>query len=354
MTYENLNIHRLVIHEIFTRDISGPVPPVFNDQLASLDSETKQKLENRITNAIGNGSQSVLMDIVQSGEGSVFNLLKPLWKDQEISEGELIRTSKEVVQKLASVQNSRNIPGGVIVTFEGTVSANNKKCIGIIKAEKHGGFSLSQQNILRYINDLLLTPQQKLYKIAFLCLSDSPIIDGEINPDNVEVCIFDSNNIKNEGKAASIYFYEGFMGCAFPKTSDVLTKEFFYSTKEFITKQSNLSGEQKVDRMTALYTYLKIDNTATISVSDFANRYLPDAPTRDNYTNYMQSKRIPMNSIRKNMDMLSGKLRRRKVRFTNHVDIYAPVENFNDNIEIIGSTETATNILIKGKICAEA
>jgi len=353
VAYENLNIRRLVIHEIFTREVSGPVPPVFNDQLAILDQKTKMELEGRIINAIGNGSQSVQMAIVQSGEGSVFHSLKPLWGEQEVGEARIISISKDAVQKLASVQTSRNIPGGVIVFFEGTISSNNRKCIGIIKAEKHGGFSLYQQNILRYINDLLLTPQQKLYKIAFVAQSDNQIVDGDITPDNVEVCIFDSNNVKNEGKAASVYFYEGFMGCAFPKTSDVLTRDFFYSTKEFITKQSSLSGEQKVDGMTALYTYLKIDNTATISVSDFANRYLPDAPTRDLYTGFMQTKRIPMNSIRKNMEMLSGKLKRRKVRFTNKVDIYGPVENFSENVEILSCTDTSTNILIKGKICAE-
>lgn len=351
MVFVNLQLDKLIIHEIFQRDVSGPLPPALNNELSDLDSTSKDELQTRIINAVGNDSHAMKMDIIDSSDNSVFHYISPVFRS-EISDETLISISHNVVHKLASAQSSRTIPGGVVVFFNGTIGADNRKCVGIIKAEKHSGFSLHIKDdvrILQYINDLLLTPQQKLYKIAFLYSKVAPSDFGGI--DDIDVFIFDSNNVKTQGKTAANYFYDGFMGCSFPKTSDILTKEFFYATKEFITQKANISGQDKVDKMSALYTYLKVDTSPTISVAEFAQRYFADADLKDQYTNFMEAKKVPSTTIHKNMEKLT--LRNRKVKFTNEVSLYAPVDKFSENVEIIASTDTTTEIRINGRIKSE-
>ncbi|MGI6162214.1 MAG: nucleoid-associated protein [Christensenellales bacterium] len=351
MVFVNLQLERLIIHEIFQREIAGPLPPALNNELADLDNTCKNELQTRIINAVGNDSHAMKMDIVDSSDGSAFNYISPIFRS-DINNTSLITASHNIVHKLASVQTSRTIPGGVVVFFHGTIGAENRRCVGIIKAEKHSGFSLHIKDdvrVLQYINDLLLTPQQKLYKIAFLY---SKVAAADFTgADDVEVFIFDSNNVKSLGKTAANYFYDGFMGCTFPKTSDILTKEFFFATKEFITKKANIPGQDKVDKMSALYTYLKVDTSPTISVAEFAQRYFADADLKDQYTNFMETKKVPSTTIHKSMEKLN--LRNRKVRFTNEVSLYAPVDKFSENVEIIATTDTTTDIRINGKIKSE-
>jgi uncharacterized protein YjbK len=352
MSFVNFKLERLIIHEVFQREIAGPIPPALNDELADLDTRSKNELQTRIINAISNDSHAMKMDIIDQGNGSVFSNVAPLFRS-DITDSDLIMISKDIVHKLSSAQTARTIPGGVIVFFHGTIGANNRKCVGIIKAEMHSGFSLHMRDnvrVLQYISNLLLTPQQKLYKIAFLMSHVAPV--DFRGSDDIEVYIFDSNNVKSEGKTAASYFYDGFMGCAFPKTSDILTKEFFFATKEFITKKSTMQGQDRMDKMSALYTYLKVDTSETISVAEFSQRYFSDPTMKDQYENYMESKKIPATTIHKNMEKLS--IRNRKVKFTNNVTIYAPVEDFEKNFMILDQTDTTTDVRIKGHIKSES
>jgi hypothetical protein len=143
------------------------------------------------------------------------------------------------------------------------------------------------------------------------------------------------------------------LGCAYQRSSDILTKTFYEHTKEYLTKKSKMTGEEIVDRMSALYTYLKVDNNQTISVDDFAQRYLPDVVARDSYSIYMQNKNVPMISFNKDMAMLKGKLKKRKIKFTNDVYILAPSETFNENVQFLEKTEVDTTVKIKGHIKTE-
>jgi hypothetical protein len=149
------------------------------------------------------------------------------------------------------------------------------------------------------------------------------------------------------------YFYDGFLGCAYMRSSDILTKSFYEHTKEYLSKKSKMTGEEIVDRMSALYTYLKVDNVLAISVNDFAQRYLPDAGVRDTYSAYMQAKNMPMISFSKDLEMLKGKLKRRKIKFTSDVYIYAPFEAFSENVQFLEQTDADTTVKIKGHIKTE-
>lgn len=352
--FENLKISRLIVHEIYKKEIEGNKPPYFSNELMQLDLKGKLEFESRVINAIGHHSHSIEMDIIQVDKQSVYAYASPIL-NSDVSNELFIETTKKITDKLVLSQSKRTIPGGAVIVFDGTICSENKRCLGIIKAEKHGGFHLKDDTnkmAFNYINDLILTPQQKLYKIALL-INNNENDTINFSPSLIGVFIFDNNNVKTASKTSADYFWNSFMGCAYQKNSQVATKDFFHKTKEFITKKSTLSGEKIVDTMSALYTYLKVDTTQTISVSDFAERYFTDASIKDSYEGYMQSQKIPMNSIHKDISMLSLKKKERKIKFNNLVKIYAPVEKFNDNVKIIETTNEETIIQIKGRVASE-
>jgi hypothetical protein len=354
ITFENFKVKRIIVHEIFKKEVDASVTPDFNDELLEISGEALSAFQERILEAVAHDSQCIQMDIVKVDTGSAYKFMEP-FLDGVQSDSAFIEMSKSLTVKLVSAQMSRTIPGGAVVIFEATISRNNNKCIGIIKAEKHSGFSMQTRDtkkILEFFNNLLLTPQQKLYKIGLL-VDVKPTAETERVIGNAEMYVFDSNNIKTAGKAAANYFYDGYLGCAYQRNSDILTKTFYEHTKEFLTKKSKMTGEEIVDRMSALYTYLKVDNNQTISIDDFAQRYFPDAEEKDSYSAYMQSKNVPMISFNKDMAMLKGKLKRRKIKFTNDVYIYAPSETFNENVQFLEKTDDDTIVKIKGHIKTE-
>lgn len=353
--FENFTVSRLIVHEIYKREEGGEIPPSLNSNICVLDGNAIRELQSRIIGAIGHDSHSIEMDVIHASEGSVFALVKPFFMETK-SDQDFVEMTKCITNNLSRAQGSRTIPGGVVLVFEGTIGVNSGKCIGIIKAEKHGGFTLEhndQERALRFINDLLLTPQQKLYKIA-LMLDKLAGLNNERLPENVAVYIFDSNNDKTQSKSAANYFYDGFMGCAFQRKSEIMTRDFFNYTKEYITKKSGLPGDSVVEAMSALYVYLKVNTNLNINVGEFGQQYFADANIRDEYSRFMETKKVPQNNIRKDLTLLANKLKQRKIRFTNNVLLYAPIDNFNINVEIIEKTESHTTMKINGSIQAES
>ena len=354
--FENFDIKRIIVHQIFKREESGARPPVLNSACTTLPATGKNELQTRIIEAIGHNSRSIQMDIIYGNEGSTFCCIAPFLKLDK-TDDEFIEMSKQVTNNLVRAQTSRTMPGGAVVVFEGTTSNSSKKCIGIIKAEKHGGFSLEQsssaQLILKYIGELLLTPQQKLYKIAIVVdCQEGEIRDRE--PKDVSVFIFDKDNNSSNSNTGATYFYETFMGCSFQKKSEILTKDFYNYTKEFITSKSGFNGDQIVDCMSALFVYLKTDTNPNINVREFATTYFPNTEIIDEFSRFMEQKRIPLNNIRKDNSLIKDKLKNRKIKFSNAVLVTAPVDNFTENLEILEKTTESTTIKIKGIIMSES
>jgi len=351
---ENLVISRLAIHEIYKRESTGSVPPMLNSSLTNLDARGFAELQKRVVEAVGHGSHSVTMDIVQTDEGSVYSFISPFLNEVK-SDADFVGMSHKVVNKLVQSQTTQIIPGGIVLVFQGVTGTSGRKYIGIIKADKLSGFAITTENqttIMDFLNNLLLTPQQKLYKVA-LAVRCSDGESGTKKPDDISVAVFDSNNNKSASNAAATYFFDTFLGCAFQRESNVLTRDFFNYTKEFITQKSDLSGVKKVDTMSALYVYLKVRAENTLNVGDFADTYFETPTLKDAYKTFMASKKVPSIDILRDTSMIANKLRRRRIKFSNNVDIYAPVDSFNDNITIVETDSTSTTLKIKGNIQTE-
>lgn len=352
--FTNLDMEKIIVHQIFQRNENRElIEPRYNNEFSKLEEQGLNELQQRIIKAIGNDSYCIEMEIADFTDNSVFQSIAKCLRS---SNEEFIRISKDLARKLATVQTSRKIPGGIVVVFRGTIGESSNKYIGIIKAEKHGGFSLTEtdtQLLLQYLSNLLLTPQQKLYKIAMFIEKDEP---GSVNaarrPDEFKVYVFDHNMNRSETKEAALYFYRDFLGCSIHHSNKKLTKDFYTYTKEYINC-IEANDEVKVDLINALHTYLKIDQGNTIQINEFANRFFDNKDTIDEYINYMEDKNVPNHAISKDLTLIKHKLRRRKIKFTSKVTITAPSNEFDNLVKVINSENNKTIVEIEGHIAQQ-
>lgn len=354
MAFENLVINRVVLHEVHKRRHDGAlVQPRYGVSLSKLPAAAMDVFRERVVDALGAASQSMEMELVETGAGSAIAIAESLVGKTDAA---FVTDSGQLADKLASAQVARNLPGGVLIVFEGTVTAASNPFVGVIKAEKQTGFREDRAALL-FLNDLFLTPASKLYKIGFFERSGparTPLADAWT------AYVYDSHMTTANRDGAAKYFFELFLGCRFPEDSAYLTRTFFDHTREFI-KALPVEPETKDDLLTSLYTYLKVDQTPTIQVRSFATTYLPPA-AQDDYRTFMQGKRFPTTAVQKDTADLKGQLRKRRVRFSGSIELTAPPESFRDLITIEtvpadgarrGQPNSWTRITVKDRISGQ-
>ena len=324
MAFDNLLVQRVVLHEVYRRrDNNDPIPPRYGDQLIRLPQEAMEMFRERVVDAMGAESQSMELEIVDASAGSAVEISSSLLSR---SDGAFITESKKFADRLTQIQVQRNLPGGVLVVFSGTVFASSMPFVAVIKAEKQTGFHERGLSI-QFLKDLFLTPASKLYKIGFF------VRDGATRqalPDGWHAFVYDSHMSSTKRDGAAKYFYDLFLGCKIPQNSAYLTRSFFENTREFI-RTLPVEPEKKDDLLTSLYTYLKVDQTPTIQVNTFSTSYLP-TKSQDDYRAFMQGKRFPLNAVPKDTTDLKGKLRQRRIKFSGNIQHTAPPESFKDLI----------------------
>lgn len=352
--FENLIIENVIIHQIYKREqLNTIVPPFYNEQCSELGDAALDVLKQRITKAMSHKSHSIQMDIVNEDDASFYKHVVDFFSSDK-SIDKFIPFSKAITRKLAEAQTSRAYPGGIIVVIKGTVQQINKPFISIIKAEKQNGFTAEETNgkmILKFFNDLLLTPHQKLQKIGFFI--NNAVEGRKIEKKDIDAFIFDSNTDSSFSASKASYFYNSFLGLNFRRDSDVLTHNFFEATKTFINSLNDIGSNKKIELVTALLSYLKVDVSPFVSAESYAERCFEEAELRDSYISFIEQKDIPTTNIRKNLSMIGDKLKTRNILFSNSIKLQVPVDEFTDIVHINELEDGKTSLIIQGKVLNE-
>lgn len=348
-TFDNLRFNRIILHNVYKPDDEGAVTPFLSTVLTVLEGEGLEKLQQRISSVLGSGSHSLQMLIAQDGASSCFHAATRLLNDDD--EG-FITNSAELAQLHTAAHSSKQWPGGTLVVIDGTAGAANKRCLFIIKAEQQAGFvgrEEADRVVMDFLDSLILTPQSKLYKVGVFVELNQNSVDSDIRSiSDFEAYIFDSNIKAKDDRKAARYFYSGFLGLRIPENAEQRTRDFFEYTTSFIN-EADISTEEKFDLKQALYTYLKTDQSNTIQSSSFAEQFMGE-DIRDDYASYMSSKSFPENATVKDNSLMASRLKNRRMKFSSNVQVTAPAEGFNENIQIIESNIEYTTIKIKGKL----
>jgi len=325
---QNLTISRLTFHEVYRRlDDRRPQPPTYGDQLVSLTGAAMDALRDRIVSAAGTYSQSMDMTIARHDGNSSVAIAEALLT--ATNDRAFVQTSRRAADKLTEAQQSRGIPGGILAVFAGHAGNPIRPVIGYIKAELHSGFRRGTNLTVEYISTLFMTPQTKLYKIGLFAHDGRA---GNALPEGWSASVYDSQMSPGNRDGAARYFFESFLGLELPQTGARMTRKFWESTSDYI-RSAPVSDEDRGNLLTGLYSYLRVDQSASVEVAAFSNTYL--TPTlRDQYRIYMQREGFPTTAIAKDLSELSGKLRQRRIKFSRDVQLIGPPEAFRDLVTI--------------------
>ena len=318
--------------------------------------------KKRVSEALGEGSHAVQMKIADQDSHKLPRVIDTIASQDDET---FSVSSYDIAKMLTDAQHRKGIPGGIVVVFSGTQGPKNAAFVGIIKAELHTGYEKATNDkgeiSLKFVEEILLTPAAKLYKTAGFFERSEAIPDSDDLNDKWAVMVSDSQINKTDGKAAAQYFYANFLGCDYPETSARTTKHFYEKTSKFISNLG-VSASEKSDLFNALTTYLKVDNSSTISTSKFAENYLTDPDAQDEYTSYMKKAGLPSTAFTKDLEHIESKLKFHKINFRSNVKILAPSATFKElvTIETIegdpdesGVPAEWTKIIVKDRIISQ-
>lgn len=321
----NLTVERVVIHRIHNRAPDKTIqPPICSSALTVLPQRGREALEQRIVAALGSRSHGVEMSIEAFDTMDFFQAAAHAI---HLPDTEFIELTHEMAQLLTRAQGSTSAPAGMLAVVTGRVGNPQKRFLAVIKADIQDGFGTGEDAAtlaMTYLQNLVLTPTQRFYKVGLLVEQTSSVAQsrGTYDPSNYRAFLFDHLITATETRQAAAYFYQHFLGMDIQKSSKKLTKDFFEYTKGFIASAS-LSEEQKFDAKDALRVELK-SASSIISASDYANAHLPH-DVRTDYLRYMKQKGFPRNAIAKDTQFVSAQLRRpRKLKFVQGIQLTIP------------------------------
>lgn len=350
--FEGLCIDKVIAHRIFPRSSSKTLKPAkLSQKLLAIGDDAIDALQQRITEALAIRSHGIEMSIRPGVADSFLNLVASTFNADDAT---FVAVSQRLANKLTEAQFESGAPGGIIINVTGVIGDDELPFYAVIKAETQNGFSTEENDeivSIQFLNELLLTPSQKFYKIGFIAELENTIPDNKGNYDssNYRAFLFDHLITSTNTNNAAAYFYNLFLGMDINKSSKKITQDFYEITSNFINT-SDISEEVKLELHEALRAELR-SKKATVSVHDFAEDHLPDE-LRENYKEKTREKKLPQNSFIKDNDYILAKLKRRsKLVFSNDIYISVPPENINELVEILPNEDhNSTIIKIKGRL----
>ena len=300
VTFENLRIQRLIVHEVvLASTLNTDQQPVMSQGLTQLDPAGLSLVGRRLAEALGTESHSIEVSIDDAGDGSAFQHAAGLL---DATDAEFVALSQELARKLSRAQTVGSIKSGVAVIAQATVGTDTapRRLAVIIKAESDAAFvkrNLQQGVTLEFVKEMVFGAQQRLFKIGAFLAQTNAAIQIPAVPSDFEAVVYDHQmNIKGEGSAAQ-YFYATFLGTTMVASTPQLNKRFFDATGHFIAT-SNRSREEKSALRSDLISYFR-STTGTISGREFSDRYFSDSQERQRYLAHIYQAGIPRRTISK-------------------------------------------------------
>jgi hypothetical protein len=129
----NLTVNCIAVHEIFARGQDRRmVEPDFALRLEDLSPEATDAFRLRITEALSAKSKSLEMRIINGGVGSFAGNAEGI---ATADGNNFLELSKSIPRRLCEAQTAQNIPGGMVIVFNGTTGRQNNPFVGVMKAE---------------------------------------------------------------------------------------------------------------------------------------------------------------------------------------------------------------------------
>ena len=329
-------ITRAIAHEVvkITRGAPPARPAVVSNSLLSLeDREAEELMRSRLIATFGQGSKCV---DVQVEAPTAFNDLTFML---DAADQDFINRSQTLASSLSNAQTAGSIKAGVAIFMQGVCFYDGQELrfIAVIKADPDQALRKTITNgIIRldYVNNLLFGNSQRLLKIALLIEEQRETANratAQRVPEDFAIKVFDHLMDNSSDNNAAAYFYRTFLGCRLAENSAVKSRQFFDITETFIMSSPNLTQEQKEVCRGGLFSLMR-GNTEIIEPAAVAREILPPA-IHDDYIAYCGSEGIT-EAFSKDNSLIANKLKKRTIKFSSRVTLYAQTDILRDNVKI--------------------
>jgi len=352
----NVQIRRVIAHEVVRASQLAERPPVLSDVLITLDTRGMELVGKRLVATVASGSHCVDVTVDDASHGSPFDRTSAML---DYEDAEYVEASRHLANTLSTSQTAGSIKSGSAIFVQGTCAADGaqSRFIAIIKADSDQGFykNVAGDNVtLTYVSDMLLGESQRLIKIAFFIEEEAPdaTVEGAGTtirlPEDFSIKVFD-HMMQNSGDGnAAVYFYSTFLKCRLADNAPRKTKHFFEVAREFINQMVNVTQATKVELQGDLISYLR-GNREILEPRTFAQDVLPEAH-QDTFMRKCQDSGITQ-AVTKALSLLKGKLRRQSLKFSSNVTLYASAEVIRESVRITGTTDDGwTKLRIQGTV----
>lgn len=323
VNFNNVEIVRAIMHRVSAKT-GGNASQVFpSNELLNLDDDAKQIIKERLVAAFGRQSKSFELEIEDDGANSCFNTVKSL-RGTEQNNQQFINLSTVIAQKLADSQRLSRIPGGFLLVVHCRFA--NRPLFVLIKAEPHAALGVTQLNV-QTIKDIILSPEQKLYKAVYYEQKRDAGQDDELTKNDYKVVLFD-NNVSTSTIIAQ-YFFKDFLGLSIDRNSKLQTCLFYQKMNEKIWKE--IAGIEAINASDALRVSVVNNANITINPHDVINDVIP-LEYRDSFINDIVEE-FP-HSFSKDTSLIDVKLGNKTITLSENVKISAPSQFFDDNVQV--------------------
>jgi len=339
----NLNFKRAIVHTIFKKE-QGQESALLvdSDSLINIDENVSYTIGERLTEALEKKTKTFKLTIEDVHSTSFFGISKEL---SELDDEEFIQNSKRIALLLSQAQTSSRHSGGYLVVIDAEMDSNQNKVIIVIKAELQDAL-VYYENDIKLIQNLFLSPAQKMFKFAILYQRDIDEIETlpeSYTEPNIEwgSILFDEQ-FRIDSKPAE-YFYKDFLGFTTIDNAPIQTKRFYDKTEQFI--QNYIEGyDKKKEVLNKLSDSLIDELNPEINPIIFSDDAFEREELKEQYKNEVLTT-LPDNINKDNL-LIRSNLSNKKIVFPNNIKVSGPVDYMDINVEIINSEEEFNNLSI--------
>ena len=134
MNIANIEISRVIVHEVVRASQVTARPPILNDELVKLDRKGASLVAKRLIDTVASGSYCVDVTVDDSTVGAPFDHATRMLDAQNAA---FIESSRHLAQALSSAQTAGPIKSGSAIFVQGDCLADSQKSrfLAIIKAD---------------------------------------------------------------------------------------------------------------------------------------------------------------------------------------------------------------------------
>lgn len=332
-------IERIIVHDIpkHKKGEKG-IEPNYSEQESNHTQGLRNFFKDKVVQALGS-DKSFKICFNEESHSPVS------WITNEVlnsSGSDFVLRSKAITKHLFEIQVGYNAAGILVVIF-GKVNSFNTSII--LKLEKDKGAQLTldpkthSYNIAE-VEDLMLTQKTKIFKVAMFILRD----DFKAKYDGV---IMDYQIDIKEKKEVTTWFMDKFLGCRAFEDPKITTQHFYNYTRAYVnTIQDELDRAKYIQD---LNSYVQ-KNSLTLNPKEFAEDYLKSTAHRNDYKNFLQTKKFKFSSFPKDLSQIDRQVKKITLTFDNDISIVGNKGTFDKKVKLEKLDNGQTRAEVTSKI----